>query len=72
MNLQRTSSSRFRFRLCLILGLLVAASWTSPGWTSGPRSNGETCARIVRADVVALDQCLTYNRFGTVLPTGMI
>ena len=42
--------------------------------TAGRRgaSNAEKCDRIVHADVVALDQCITLNRFGTVLPDGMI
>ncbi|HKO96290.1 MAG TPA: hypothetical protein VJU86_04825 [Pyrinomonadaceae bacterium] len=30
------------------------------------------CARIIKADVVALDQALVYNRMGTINPNGMI
>src|SRR5436190_3593655 len=30
------------------------------------------CERIVKADVVALDQVIMYNRLGTVNPAGMI
>src|ERR1043165_2904260 len=33
---------------------------------------GTTCARIIKADVVALDQVLMFNRLGTVNPSGMI
>ena len=35
-------------------------------------SNAEKCERIIHADVVAMDQCLVFNRYGTVLPDGMI
>ena len=31
-----------------------------------------TVARIVQANVVAIDQCLVINRFGTAMPNGMI
>src|SRR5215204_4138560 len=30
------------------------------------------CARTIKADVVALDQAIMYNRLGTVNPGGMI
>jgi hypothetical protein len=30
------------------------------------------CARMIKADVVALDQVIVYNRLGTVNPNGMI
>ena len=30
------------------------------------------CARLVKADVVALDQAIVYNRLGTINPNGMI
>ena len=30
------------------------------------------CARMIKADVVALDQAIVYNRLGTVNPNGMI
>ncbi|HSP79818.1 MAG TPA: copper oxidase, partial [Myxococcaceae bacterium] len=30
------------------------------------------CKRVIKADVVALDQVYTYNRFGAYNPTGMI
>ncbi|HYJ86727.1 MAG TPA: hypothetical protein VEW46_11770, partial [Pyrinomonadaceae bacterium] len=36
---------------------------------------GETppnCERIIKADVVALDQAIVYNRLGTINPNGMI
>jgi hypothetical protein len=56
----------------MILGLLVAGTGTDPARCAEPPSNAEKCARIVQADVVALDQCVIYNRFGTVLPSGMI
>ena len=31
-----------------------------------------TCERTVKADVVALDQALIYNRLGAINPAGMI
>src|SRR5689334_4089269 len=33
---------------------------------------GTTCARVIKADVVALDQVIMFNRLGTVNPSGMI
>src|SRR5689334_9563256 len=33
---------------------------------------GTSCARIIKADVVALDQVIMFNRLGTVNPSGMI
>ena len=30
------------------------------------------CARLIKADVVALDQAIVYNRLGTINPNGMI
>ena len=39
--------------------------------TAGPAPT-PVCERTVKADVVALDQVIMYNRLGTVNPGGMI
>ncbi len=58
----------------MLLGLFF---WAAAGWgtrcpAADAPSNGDRCARIVQAEVVAIDQCLIYNRYGTALPNGMI
>src|SRR5271166_804457 len=59
---------------CLFLGLFLCSGngWSARSWGADIPSNAEKCARIVRADVVAIDQCLVLNRFGTAVPNGMI
>ncbi len=58
----------------LLLGFFVGsgASWTARSRAADTASNADQCARIVHADVVAIDQCVIYNRYGTALPNGMI
>ncbi len=55
-----------------VLGLLLALSSTELALGFAPGDAIEKCARIVHADVVALDQCLVFNRYGTALPDGML
>ncbi|WP_373048085.1 copper oxidase [Vulgatibacter sp.] len=43
-----------------------------PGGIEPPTAPAPTCARTLRAQVVALDQVFTYNRFGAFNPVGMI
>src|ERR1041384_1205094 len=46
---------------------------TDPGGTIVPApSPTPACARTIKADVVAFDQVIMYNRLGTVNPGGMI
>ncbi|HEY0730542.1 MAG TPA: hypothetical protein VGD38_20825, partial [Pyrinomonadaceae bacterium] len=52
---------------CAAVAVLLAASGTQ-AQTSPPT----TCERTVKADVVALDQALIYNRLGVINPAGMI
>ena len=49
-----------------VVALLAASS--AHAQTSPPT----TCERTVKADVVALDQALIYNRLGAINPAGMI
>jgi manganese oxidase len=65
---------KFASRLMVILLALflmpsLAQAGASQGQTAEQGSNGQ---RVVRAEVVALDQVLTYNRFGSINPYGMI
>ena len=53
---------------CAAVTVLVAVS-SAHGQTSSPPVN---CDRTVKADVVALDQVLIYNRLGTINPAGMM
>jgi manganese oxidase len=47
--------------------VLVADAEPTPTPTAAPN-----CERTVKADVVALDQVITYNRLGAVNPAGMV
>ncbi|KFE64245.1 copper oxidase [Hyalangium minutum] len=50
-----------------------AASSSAPsGSSTSSDSPSSTCQRTVKADVVALDQAFTYNRFGAFNPIGMV
>src|ERR1051325_12041053 len=49
------------------LVLLVAVSGAHAQTSTPP-----ACDRTVKADVVALDQALIYNRLGAINPAGMI
>jgi hypothetical protein len=68
------TAGRGRHVTCLFLGLFLGSGASRSAQCRGADtpSNADKCARIVRADVVAIDQCVTYNRFGTALPTGMM
>src|SRR5205085_5785246 len=46
------------------------AAMISP--TPAPVSTAPSCARTVKADVVALDQVITFNRLGAMNPGGMM
>ena len=51
-----------------VLVLLI----TAPGAQAQAPAPTPNCSRIIKADVVALDQVIMYNRLGTVNPGGMI
>ena len=53
-------------------GLLALAAGGPAGAAEERPAGGGRFGRIVHADVVALDQCLVYNRFGTTRPDGMV
>src|SRR5215213_11783236 len=53
---------------CAAVTVLVAVS-SAHGQTSPPPVN---CDRTVKAEVVALDQVLIYNRLGAINPAGMM
>ena len=57
-----------RNALCCAALVLIAVSGAH-AQTSPPPT---TCERTVKADVVALDQALIYNRLGAINPAGMI
>ena len=68
------SAGHRRDRSLMLLGLFL---WAGAGWgtrcpAADAPSNADRCARIVQAEVVAIDQCVIYNRYGTALPNGMI
>ena len=56
----------------MVLGIGLAVSSTDFAWGFAPGDPIEKCTRIVHADVVALDQCLVLNRYGTAVPQGML
>lgn len=62
----RRWQSPFSFCCAGVLALLAFSS--AQAQTSPPT----TCERTVKADVVALDQALIYNRLGAINPAGMI
>ena len=73
-------SRKFCFLFALLLLLLMAVGAQAqiriiedppppPAPAPAPTPN---CERFVKADVVALDQVIMYNRLGTVNPAGMI
>ncbi|HEX2269964.1 MAG TPA: hypothetical protein VHH35_10530 [Pyrinomonadaceae bacterium] len=53
---------------CAATVVLIAVS----GAQAQPSPPPTTCERTVKADVVALDQALIYNRLGVINPAGMI
>ena len=76
------TSRKYSFLLALsFLALLVVAVSAQaqliipadppPGGGAAPAPT-PNCARTIKADVVALDQVIVYNRLGTVNPGGMI
>src|SRR5215208_1609405 len=66
-NALRQSQSLFAF-CCAAVVVLIAVSGVH-AQTSPPTA---ACERTVKADVVALDQALIYNRLGAINPAGMI
>ncbi len=75
-------SSLLIFLLAFVLLSLTANAQTqTEAAAADPVAGGEalalpsptpTCARTIKADVVALDQVIMFNRMGTVNPNGMI
>jgi hypothetical protein len=49
--------------------LIIPVDGGGGGATPAPTPN---CERTINADVVALDQAISYNRLGTINPNGMI
>lgn len=64
---QQATTSRL---LCLVFASFFSGVGLIQAQTSAPRVEGP--ARIVRAEIAALDQLLVYNRFGAFNPYGMI
>ena len=54
----------------LLVMTVHAQAQEAPGFIGPPIP--ANCARMIKADVVALDQAIVYNRLGTVNPNGMI
>ncbi len=54
--------------LCAAAALVLIATSGAHAQTPPPT----TCERTVKAEVVALDQALIYNRLGVINPAGMI
>src|ERR1700752_2013362 len=78
---RRTVSFLLSFSLVLLAMVISAQAQEvriiepdpAPGGTLLPLpSPTPACARTIKADVVALDQVIMYNRLGTVNPGGMI
>ena len=61
-------------RLLALIPLLLVGACATPnmGWLPDGPSEKTSSARIVTADVVAINQPLIYNRFGSMNPWGMI
>ncbi|HEX5706252.1 MAG TPA: hypothetical protein VFX96_03080 [Pyrinomonadaceae bacterium] len=55
-----------------VAALLLAATGVSAAAQTPTPTPPVDCERTVKADVVALDQVITYNRLGTINPAGMI
>ena len=64
----RNALRQWQSLCCAAVAVLVAAS-VAQAQTSPPP---DTCERTVKAEVVALDQPLIYNRLGVINPAGMI
>ena len=70
MNIRNTSRPwQSLFSSCCAAVVMLVAAVGAHAQTSPPTA---TCGRTVKADVVALDQALIYNRLGVVNPAGMI
>lgn len=63
-----TYRSRKHFFLFVLASLMLLAM------TAGAHAQvlPANCERLIKADVVALDQAIVYNRLGTINPNGMI
>ena len=59
------------FHAAAALALFCAAAGSAGAQTATPTPTPD-CNRTVSADVVAIDQVLTYNRLGAVNPAGLI
>ena len=60
---------KFSFLLASLTFVFLLTGITAQAQLPSPTP---TCARTIKADVVALDQAIMYNRLGTVNPGGMI
>ncbi|HEU0252497.1 MAG TPA: hypothetical protein VFR12_05650, partial [Pyrinomonadaceae bacterium] len=56
------------FSLCSVAAFVLLALSSAHAQTSPP----VTCERTVKAEVVALDQVIVYNRLGAINPAGMM
>ena len=56
----------------LAIPLLAAGGGLMPGWAHANPADDPPAGRVVIADVVAINQPLVYNRFGSANPWGMI
>src|SRR5215213_2358656 len=70
MNIKKLSRQwRSLFSSCCTVVTVLVTAFSAHGQTTSPPT---TCERTVKADVVALDQALIYNRLGAINPAGMI
>ena len=58
--------------LCALAFFVIAAAAAASAQTPTPTPAPPDCERTVKADVVALDQVITYNRLGAVNPAGQM
>jgi hypothetical protein len=56
--------------LVMAAGAQAQVAEEAPGFIGPPIP--VSCSRMIKADVVALDQAIVYNRLGTINPNGMI
>lgn len=61
-----------RFSLSFLSGCILVFALSACKTASNNGDRDQTSQRIIHADVVALEQPLYYNRFGSVNPYGMI
>src|SRR5688572_26462902 len=58
--------------LVLLLMAVGAQAQSEPPPPMPAPAPTPVCERVIKADVVALDQAIMYNRLGTINPNGMI